>query len=244
MSWRKTQATAVRVLQQLLHDPRTLALILFVPVILLTILKYSFQGEPVRFNALAPRILGIFPLDVMFIVTSIATLRERKIGTLDRLMTMPLSKVDLIFGYALAFAVLALVQAALACWVVLGLLGVTVVGGNVMVLIGAVVSALLGTALGLFFSAFATSEFQAVQFMPAFIFPQLLTCGLFIAREQMARPLQWFADVMPLTYSVDAMKQMTISRTWSNSLVRDLAIVAAFGVVALILGSITIRRQE
>lgn len=244
MSWRKTQATAVRVLQQLLHDPRTLVLILFVPIILMTILKYSFQGEPARFNALAPRILGIFPLDVMFIVTSIATLRERRIGTLDRLMTMPLSKADLIFGYALAFAMLAFVQAVLACWVVLGLLGVTVAGGNVMVLVGAVVSGLLGTFLGLFFSAFATSEFQAVQFMPAFIFPQLLTCGLFVAREQMARPLQWFADVMPLTYSVDVMKQIAISNTWSGTIIRDLAIVTAFGVVALILGSITIRRQE
>jgi ABC-2 type transport system permease protein len=244
MSLRRILATATRVLQQLLHDPRTLVLILFVPIILLTILKYSFQGEPARFNALAPRILGIFPLDIMFIVTSIAMLRERLVGTLDRLMTMPLSKVDLIFGYALAFAVLALAQAVLACWVVLGLLGVTVAGGNLMVLVGAVVSGLLGTFLGLFFSAFATSEFQAVQFMPAFIFPQLLTCGLFIAREQMAKPLQWFADVMPITYSVDAMKQIAISSAWSATLIRDLAVVIGFGIVALILGSITIRRQE
>ncbi len=244
MSPRKTTATARRVLQQLLHDPQTLALILFVPIILMTILKYSFQGEPARFNALAPMILGIFPLDVMFIVTSIATLRERKTGTLDRLMTMPLSKTDFIFGYALAFALLALLQAALACWVVLGLLGVTVAGGTFMVVVGVLVSALLGTALGLFFSAFATTEFQAVQFLPAFIFPQLLTCGLFVARDQMARPLQWFADVMPLTYSVDAMKQITVSRIWSSTLVHDLLVVVGFGIVALILGSVTIRRQE
>lgn len=244
MSPRKTVATAGRVLQQLLHDPQTLALILFVPIILMTILKYSFQGEPGRFNSLAPMILGIFPLDIMFIVTSIATLRERKIGTLDRLMTMPLSKTDFIFGYAAAFALLALMQAVLACWVVLGLLGVTVAGGTFMVMVGVVVSALLGTALGLFFSAFATTEFQAVQFLPAFIFPQLLTCGLFVARAQMAKPLQWFADVMPLTYSVDVMKQITVSRVWSSTLVHDLLIVSAFGVVALILGSVTIRRQE
>ncbi len=244
MSLRKTSATAMRVLQQLLHDPRTLALVLLVPVVLLTILKYAFQNQPVVFDSLAPTILGIFPLIVMFIVTSIATLRERKIGTLDRLMTMPISKLDLVFGYALAFAILALLQAVLASFVVLQLLGVDVQGSTLAVLISAVASALLGSSLGLFMSAFAKTEFQAVQFMPAFIFPQLLVCGLFVAREQMAWPLQFFADIMPLTYSVDAMKQITVHSGWTGDLIRDLAVVLSFGVVALVLGSITIRRQE
>ena len=244
MSLRKTLATAMRVLQQLLHDPRTLALILLVPVVLLIILKYAFQSQPLTFDSLAPMILGIFPLIVMFIVTSIATLRERKIGTLDRLMTMPMSKLDFIFGYALAFGILALLQAALASFVVLQLLGVSVQGGEISVLISAVASALLGSSLGLFLSAFATSEFQAVQFMPAFIFPQLLVCGLFVAREQMAWPLQFFADIMPLTYSVDAMKQITVRSDWTGDLTRDLLVVLGFGIVALVLGSITIQRQE
>lgn len=244
MSLPKTFATARRVLEQLSHDRRTLGLVLLVPSILLVILKYVFQGETVLFDNLAPMILGIFPLVMMFIVTSITTLRERTIGTLDRLMTMPISKLEVVFGYALAFALLALAQAALACLVVLGFLQVTVLGGTVPVLISAVVSALLGTALGLFVSAFATSEFQAVQFMPAFVFPQLLTCGLFVAREHMAWPLQWFADVMPLTYSVDAMKQVTLHAAWTATLTRDLLVVIGYGVAALILGSITIRRQE
>jgi ABC-2 type transport system permease protein len=244
MSAGKILATAARVLQQLFHDPRTIALILFVPVILMTILKYTFQGQPSAYNSIAPMILGIFPLTIMFIVTSIATLRERTVGTLDRLMTMPISKLDFVLGYALAFAALAALQAVLASIVVLGLLGVTVAGGTSAVLLSAVVSALLGTSLGLFMSAFATSEFQAVQFMPAFIFPQLLVCGLFVAREQMAKPLQWFADIMPLSYSVDAMKQITVHSSWTSTLTRDLAVVIGFGVVALVLGSITIHRQE
>jgi ABC-2 type transport system permease protein len=117
-------------------------------------------------------------------------------------------------------------------------------GGTVAVLISAVVAALLGTSLGLFMSAFATSEFQAVQFLPAFIFPQLLTCGLFVARDHMAVVLQWFADIMPLTYSVDAMKQVTLHSQWTGILTRDLLVVVGFGVVALILGSTTIKRRE
>jgi ABC-2 type transport system permease protein len=244
MNLRRTMATALRVLRQLGHDPRTLIMIFLVPCALITILKYVFQGDGHTFNSIAPMILGIFPLIIMFIVTSIATLRERTIGTLDRLMTMPMSKLDLIFGYAIAFSLLAVVQACIASAVVLGLLGVTVLGGTIPVLIGAVSAAFLGTALGLFLSAFATSEFQAVQFMPAFILPQLLTCGLFIARDHMAKVVQWFADVMPLTYSVDAMKQVTLHANWSALLSRDIAIVLACGIAALILGSATIRRQD
>jgi ABC-2 type transport system permease protein len=208
----------------------------------MTIMKYVFQDSLI-FNNLAPMLLGIFPLVTMFLVTSIATLRERSSGTLDRLMSMPISKLDFIIGYAAAFSVLALVQACLSGYVMLGLLGVTVQGGTVQTLVAAIAAAFLGTAMGLFTSAFAKSEFQAVQFMPAFLFPQLLTCGLFAARDQMAKVLQWFADIMPLTYSVDAMKQVTSSSGWGHNLIVDLTVVIGYALVALVLGAVTIRRQ-
>lgn len=244
MSAGKTIATSRRVLSQLRHDRRTIALVFVVPPVLLTILKYVFQGETATFNHIAPMLLGIFPMIMMFLITSIVTLRERTSGTLDRLMTMPISKLDFIFGYAIAFCLLGFLQAAISGTVMLGLLHVTVMAGTLPTMLGAILAAFLGTSLGLFTSAFARSEFQAVQFMPAFIFPQLLTCGLFVAREQMARPLQWFSDVMPLTYSVDAMKQVTVYSTWTATLTRDLTVIVVFGVAALILGSATIRRQE
>ncbi|HSW84986.1 MAG TPA: ABC transporter permease [Candidatus Saccharimonadales bacterium] len=244
MSLSKTIATASRVMKQLSHDPRTLALLFVVPSVLLTILKYVFQNQPQTFNSLAPLLLGIFPMVMMFLITSITTLRERHSGTLDRLMTMPISKLDFILGYALAFSVVAFIQAIITASVLLGVLHVTVLGGTIATIVGAVAAALLGTALGLFLSAFAKTEFQAIQFMPAFIFPQLLVCGLFVARDQMAEPLQWFANIMPLTYSVDAMKQVTTQSIWTVTHTKDLLIVLAFTIAALILGSITIRRQE
>jgi ABC-2 type transport system permease protein len=244
MSAAKTLATSRRVLGQLRHDRRTLALLFVVPPVLLTILKYVFRGETAAFGHIAPLLLGIFPMIMMFLVTSIVTLRERTSGTLDRLMTMPISKLDFILGYAIAFCLLGFVQALVSGFVMLGLLHVTVAGGALPTIVGAVLAAFLGTSLGLFTSAFARSEFQAVQFMPAFIFPQLLTCGLFVARGQMAKPLQWFSDVMPLTYSVDAMKQVTTHPVWTSTLTKDLIVVALFGIAALVLGSATIRRQE
>ena len=229
---------------QLLHDPRTIALMIVVPCVLVTLLKYVFNGQPRLFDSLAPMILGVFPLLMMFLVTSITTLRERKTGTLDRLMTMPISKLDIVFGYAGAFSLLGLVQACVVSAVALGLLGVTVLGGAASVLLAAVVAAFLGTSLGLLVSAFATSEFQAVELVMPILMPQILLCGLFAPRDQMARFLQWLSDVFPLTYSVDAMRQITVHTTWTSHFVRDLLVVIGCAVLALILGSVTIRRQE
>ncbi len=243
MSLRRTFATALRVLNQLRHDPRTLVLVLVVPCVLMFLLKYIFDGNPLIFNAVAPMLLGIFPLLMMFLITSIATLRERKTGTLDRLMTMPISKLDFIFGYAIAFSVLAFVQASIVSLVTLGWLDVTVQGGTLPLLVAAVASALLGTALGLFVSAFATSEFQAVELVMPTLMPQILVCGLFVPREQMATALEKISDFLPLTYSVDAMRQITEQSGWSSDLTFDLVVVLGCTVVALLLGSVTIRRQ-
>ncbi len=244
MSMQRMFATAGRVLMQLRHDPRTVALIIVVPCVLITLLKYIFDAQPQMFNSIAPMILGIFPLLMMFLVTSIATLRERKTGTLDRLMTMPISKLDFIFGYALAFAALAFVQACVVSLVTLGLLGVTVMGGTISVLLAAVLAALLGTSLGLLVSAFATSEFQAVELVMPIIMPQVLLCGLFVPRAAMVGWLQGISNVLPLTYSVDAMRQITQHATWTSDFVRDLLIVGGCIVLALVLGAVTIRRQE
>ena len=244
MSVIKSLSTASRVLTQLRHDKRTLALVFIVPPILLTILKYVFDGNVRVFNQIAPMLLGIFPMIMMFLISSIATLRERSSGTLSRLMTMPISKSDFIFGYAVAFSLIGFLQAIVTSIVMLGFLGVSVSAGSISTIIVAVLASFLGTSLGLLTSAFAKTEFQAVQFMPAFIFPQLLVCGLFVAREQMSELLRWFSNVMPLSYSVDAMKQVTFSSGWHFELSKDLLIVAGFAIVSLVLASMTIRRKE
>jgi ABC-2 type transport system permease protein len=179
----------------------------------------------------------------MFIITSVAVLRERISGTLERLLTLPISKLDILFGYAAAFALLALFQAAIASYVILGLLDVQVAGSIASLLVVAVMSGVLGMSLGLFFSSFAKNEFQAVQFMPAFVLPQFLTCGLFVPREQMAQFLQYFSDVMPITYVVKAMKEVQTNQTWTHELSVDLLIIAGFVILSLVFGALSLRRK-
>jgi len=243
MSAGRTFATAERVLRQLRHDRRTLALVFVVPPFLLTLFRYVFDGQPETFDRVGGPLVGIFPFTSMFLVTSIAMLRERTSGTLERLMSMPIAKGDLLGGYGLAFAGVAAVQASITSAVAFGLLGLDTEGPVWAVVLIAVANALLGMALGLFLSAFATTEFQAVQFMPAVVIPQILLCGLLVPREEMAEPLEWLSNVLPLTYAYDALEQVTAGGKTDAEVWLDIGVVSGCIVLALALGSATLRRR-
>jgi ABC-2 type transport system permease protein len=237
-----TAATALRVLRQLRRDHRTLALVFFVPAVLLALFRYVFDGQDATFDRVGGPMVGIFPLVSMFLVTSIAMLRERTTGTLERLMSMPLAKLDLLAGYGIAFALLATVQASIASAVAFGLLDLDVSGSIWLVLALAVLNALLGMSLGLFLSAFASTEFQAVQFMPAVILPQVLLCGLLVPRERMAPLLEWASWGLPMSYAYDGLARATTGATGGWVAV-DVAVVAGTILVALALGAATLRRR-
>jgi ABC-2 type transport system permease protein len=241
MSLRVTGATTGRVLLQLRHDPRTIALLLVVPCVLVGLLKYVFEGSPV-FDRIGGPLLGVFPMISMFLVTSIAMLRERTTGTLERLLTMPLAKLDLLLGYAAAFALMAAVQAVIVSAVAFGLLDLHVEGPTWAVILLAIANAVLGMALGLFVSAFARTEFQAVQFMPALIFPQVLLCGLLIPRDQMARGLEIISWALPLSYAYGALDRVTRG-VYGPELAAYVLAVVGFTLLSLVLGALTLRRR-
>lgn len=243
MNPRLTLATARRVAGQLRRDPRTLALVIVVPCVLLWLFSELFHDSPVIFQRIAPAMLGVFPFVTMFLVTSVAMVRERISGTLERLLTTPISKADLVLGYALAFGVLSLVQAAVACAVALGLLGMDLPASVAVLVLVALANALLGAALGLGVSALAATEFQAVQFMPAIVLPQFLLCGLIVPTERMADWLDAISRVMPLRYAVDAMTELTGAATISTQVWTDLLIIAGCVVAALAIGATTLRRR-
>lgn len=241
---RATLATMRRILQQLLHDPRTIALIFVVPCVLLGLLRWLFDENSAVFNSIAPALLGVFPFVVMFLVTSITTLRERTCGTMERLMALPIAKFDLILGYMFAFGILAVFQALLASLLLLYGLGLEVQGPDWFLILMALVDALLGTALGLFVSAYARSEFQAVQFMPAFVIPQILIGGLLMPLSQMPDLLEKVAYFLPLTYAIDALNLIVTHTDITNEAWRDLLVVVIFVIGALLLGVATLRRKS
>jgi ABC-2 type transport system permease protein len=242
---RTTAATVVRILAQLRHDPRTVVLLLAVPALLLTLLRYMFDapGASATFDRVALVVLGLFPFTVMFLVTSIAMLRERRSGTLERLLTTPMGRLDLLLGYGTAFGLVAVVQAAVVTTAAFGVFGVQAAGSVWWAGLIAVLTALLGTALGLLCSAFARTEFQAVQFLPVVVLPQTLLCGLFVARDAMAGWLQGLSSALPLTYAVEALQQVGARTDVTATLVLDAGVVAGSVLLALGLAAATLRRR-
>ncbi len=241
---RATFATAGRILQQLSHDHRTVAMIFVVPCLLLALLRWMFDENQATFNAIAPALLAIFPFIIMFLITSITTLRERTSGTMERLMALPIAKLDLVMGYMIAFGLLAIIQAVLASLVLLYWLGLDVQGPHWFLVAMALADALVGTALGIFVSAFAKTEFQAVQFMPAFVAPQILIGGLLMPLDKMPELLERIAYLLPLTYAIDALGSVTKNTNITGDAVRDFYVVIAFAVTAVLLGALTLRRRS
>lgn len=242
MNGRRMFATAGRVLAQLRHDPRSIALMLVAPSLLVGLFAWLFVDQDGVFDQFGGAILALFPFIVMFLITSITTLRERRSGTLERLMTTPLGKADFILGYALAFGLMALLQALVTVSFAVGVCGLDVEGPLWQLGLVAIVDALLGTALGLLASAFAQTEFQAVQFMPLLVFPQIILGGLFMPRDQMPDVLSAISDWLPLSYAIDAVNAVTAGdEGWDVG--RPLLVVLGFTVAALVLASLTLRRR-
>jgi ABC-2 type transport system permease protein len=243
MSVRITRAVALRVLGQLRRDPRTIVLIVGVPCVLMVLLQQLFGRHSPVFQEVGTPMLGLFPFITMFLVTSVTMLRERTSGTLERLMTLPLHKIDILAGYGTAFALVAVVQATVVSLLALGLLGLDVAGPNWLVVVLAVANAVLGSTLGLFVSAFAETEFQAVQFMPAVVLPQILLCGLFVARDEMATWLRAISYALPLTYAYDALARTAANEIDDVWFAVDCLVVIGSISLAIALGAATLRRR-
>lgn len=242
MNGTRTFSTAGRVLRQLSHDPRSIALMLVAPSLLVGLFAWLFSDQEGVFDQFGGAILALFPFIVMFLITSITTLRERRSGTLERLMTTPLGKADFILGYALAFGLMAALQAIITVTFAVLACGLDVEGPIWQLGLVAVLDAILGSALGLLASAFARTEFQAVQFMPLIVFPQILLGGLFMPRDQMPDALYAISAWLPLSYAIDAVNAVTAGDE-AGEVILPLLIVTAFAVGSLIVASSTLRRR-
>jgi ABC-2 type transport system permease protein len=243
MNARILRATVRRILHQLAHDPRSIAMMLVLPIVLMTLLYYMFDSRQPLVSNILLVMLGLFPFIIMFLITSVAMLRERTSGTLERLMTTPVGKADLLFGYGVAFGIAAAVQGVVAAAFAYWVLGVDTPGAAGLTVLIAVGGGALGVSLGLVSSAFARTEFQAVQMFPVVVLPQALLCGLFVARDDMATWLRLLSDVMPLSYVVDALREIGAQPGVTGIWWRDIGIIAGCVLLALGLAAATLRRR-
>jgi ABC-2 type transport system permease protein len=249
LTLRPYAATTARILRQLRADHRSVAMIVVVPSAVISLMYFMFPHNSAIPAAMSPFnnacliLLGLLPLIVMFLITSISMQRERVSGTLERILTTPLSRPGLLGAYGTAFSVAAAAQASVACVVAFWLLGFDTKGNPLWVFVIAIINAVLGVGMGLLCSAFARTEFQAVQFMPLVIVPQLLLCGILMPRTQLPDWLQWISNVMPASYALDALREVAQHAELTGTAVRDMLIVIGFAAVALALAAATLRRR-
>ncbi len=189
--------------------------------------------------------IGLVVFFLVFVITIVAFLNERSLGTLERLMATPLRRGEIVLGYMLGFTVLALVQAAEVLVFSLAVLKVHN-QGNVLLIFGIeALMALAAVNLGIFLSMFARTEFQAVQFIPLVIVPQVLLSGILFPISTEPKPLQLVSDVLPLTYAVNGLRDVMVKGadlTWP-SLQLDAGVVAGFCVLLIVAGVATLRRR-
>ncbi|ANE03990.1 ABC transporter permease [Corynebacterium crudilactis] len=199
--------TAKRVLLQLREDKRSIVLLLGAPVALMSLFYYMYSSTPAGlrlFETISTVMIAVFPLMLMFLLTSVTMQRERNAGTLERLWTTRIHRGDLIGGYSLAFGLMAIAQSLLMVLTLRYVLGVETAAEWWISTLIAAITGLIGVSLGLLSSAFASSEFQAIQTLPLVILPQFLLCGLLIPRENLPDVLRWISNALPLSYAVDA----------------------------------------
>ena len=249
LNLRPYRATTARILRQLAADHRSVAMIIVVPSLVITLMYFMFQnvstppGAMPPFNNACLILLGLLPLIVMFLITSISMQRERVSGTLERILTTPLSRVGLLGGYGTAFSVAAAAQASVACVVSFWLLGFHTEGSPLWVFLIAIINAVLGVGLGLLCSAFARTEFQAVQFMPVVVIPQLLLCGIIVPRAYLPEWPQWISNLLPASYALEALQQVGRYTALTSTALRDMLVVVGFALVALGLAAATLKRR-
>lgn len=254
MSVNNIFAMASRVIRQLIRDRRTIALIVIVPIVVMSLITYALPSGSGTLDRYAPALIVTMSLFFTFLLTGISFLRERSQGTLERLMASPISRLDMVLGYIFGFFIFALAQVLIILLFTIYALDIEYAGGLWRIFLFLILIIVMAVCLGIFASAFAKNEFQMVQFIPLIIVPQIFLCGVVFPMNQMNTALEWIGKFLPLTYGVDGMRQLMLpedmlsvlkaSGQIQHSLVIDIGILAAFVIVMSILAAVGLRRGQ
>ena len=206
--------------------------------------QYLYGGPQYTFNdSIAPVFIGIFSFFFVFILTSVAFLRERSQGTIERVMVSPLTRVELVIGYICGFTLFALVQSLLILLFVIFALRVHYSGNLALVFLVSALLTIGSVNLGIFLSTFAQNEFQIVQFIPLVFGLQIFLSGIFWPVAQLPGVLRPFSYIMPLTYANDALRGVMLKGADFIGIIGQLGALVLFALVMVLLSAMTMRRQ-
>lgn len=233
---------AGRILRTMRGDTRTLGLVFVLPAFIVFLLSEVFPSP--RPPTVAPVILAVVVFFLTYMLTAIGFLRERTAGTLERVLVAPISRTGLVLGYVLGYGCLAVVQSVVLLGAAVMFLDVSFELGAGIVLVVELLAALTALGTGIVLSLFADTEFQAIQFIPLVITPQVLLGGTFLPVEDLPVYLEWPARAMPLTYVIEAMDYAVTGRGTLEEFLLATAILGGFAVLSVLLAASIVRRVE
>ena len=238
----RTLAIAVRIVSQIARDHRSVALIIVAPIIVMSLVGFSFADQRDILNRIAPGLIGVFALFFVFLLTGVSFLRERSQGTLERLLTTPVGRADILAGYLLGFLLFAGIQSLVILLYTIIALRIEYEGSLWQIFVLLFVVTIVAVNLGIFISTFARNEFQVVQFIPIILLPQIFLSGAVLPSEQLPGYFQAIGKVLPLTYAVDGLKALMLEGETLGGIAQELAVLGGFAIGILVLAAITVRR--
>ncbi len=236
--FRGTLPVAGRILRSLRGDRRTLALVVVVPAFII----YLFSEVFPRPQPVTPILLAVFVFFLTYILTAIGFLRERTAGTLDRVLVSPVSRSGLVLGYLVGYGVLAIGQSIVLLVAAVVFLDITFANGIVLFLVLELLGALTALGLGVVLSLFAQNEFQAIQFIPVVITPQVILGGTFLPVSELPTYLEYPALLMPITHLIDAMEYVVLGVGDTGDLLVAVGALTGFATVAIAVAAVVVRR--
>jgi len=242
MTFNRTVAISKRIVKQIFLDHRSLAMIFVAPLVVMSLVGASFNKNPQLLNFVAPALICTFVLFFTFILTGISFLRERALGTLDRLLTTPVSRADIMLGYSISFFFFAFIQSNIILFFTIFILDISYQGGIWNMFIVVILMAIVAVNLGVFISTFAKNEFQIIQFIPVLISPQIFLSGIFISVEQLPWYFKPLSAIAPLTYANRALRNI-MSGYKIEEVIIEIGVLLLFAFILLILAIMSIKRN-
>ena len=242
MSIDRTLAIAIRIVSQILRDRRSIGLIFVAPIMVMSLVGFSFADQRLVLDRVAPALIATFALFFTFLLTGVSFLRERSQGTLERLLTTPVGRADILVGYLLGFLVFAAIQSLVVLLYTVVALQIDYEGSFAEMVVVLLVLTVAAVNLGIFVSTFARNEFQVVQFIPVILAPQIFLSGVILPVAQLPGYFQAVSNVLPLTYAVSGLKAIMLEGRGLSGAAGDIAVLTGFAVALLALAALTVRR--
>ena len=242
MSVDRVLAITERIVRQMLRDRRSIGLLIVGPLLVMSLVGFSLVEQRAVLDRVAPGLLAVFVLFFTFILTGVGFLRERAQGTLERLQTTLVGSFDIMLGYMLGFLIFAVVQTVVILAFTIFALRIEYVGSLWEIGVVLLLLVTVAVSLGIFISSFANNEFQVVQFIPIVMAPQIFLSGVIIPVEQMPTLFEWISVVLPLTYAVEALREIMLRGAGLAALWPELAAIGVYSVALLTAAVATLRR--